>query len=156
MKFRLKLFLLCLAIPLFVGLIAGLATRNSMESFDLLDKPPLSPPGWLFPVVWTLLYVFMGIASYLVVTSEAKQRDVASSLLFYAIQLAFNFLWSFLFFRFELYWFAFAWLAALWVLILLTALRFANVSRAAAYLMLPYLAWVTFAGYLNLGIAILN
>ena len=153
---RTKRFLICLAIPLLVGLVAGLATMNGMDSFQALNKPPLSPPGWLFPVVWTVLYTMMGVASYLVLVSGGSQADVSSALLFYGVQLAFNFVWSFLFFSFELYWFAFVWLIALWILILITALKFSKLSDVAAYLMLPYLAWVTFAAYLNFGIALLN
>jgi tryptophan-rich sensory protein len=139
-----------------VGLIAGLATMNSMDSFKQLEKPPLSPPGWLFPIAWTVFYTMMGVASYLVLTSGGSQKDITSALILYGVQLAFNFAWSFLFFRFELYWFSFVWLAALWILILITSFRFSKLSDAAAYLLLPYLAWVTFAGYLNFGIAFLN
>lgn len=153
---RTKRLLICLAIPLLVGLTAGLATMNSMDTFKMLNKPPLSPPAWLFPVAWTILYALMGIASYLVLSSGGSGSDISSALLFYALQLAFNFAWSFLFFSFELYSFAFAWLIALWVLILITAIKFSKLSDVAAYLMLPYLAWVTFAAYLNLGIALLN
>ena len=156
MKFRTKLFIFCLAVPLLVGLIAGLATRSSMDTFVLLDKPPLSPPGWLFPVVWTVLYALMGIASYLVLASGRPQEEITSALLLYGLQLAFNFVWSFLFFKFELYWFSFGWLVALWILILLTILRFRAIARPTFYLLLPYLLWVTFAGYLNLGVFLLN
>ncbi len=127
-----------------------------MEVFGRVEKPPLSPPGWLFPVVWTVLYILMGIASYLVLESGASRKNIENGITVYGLQLFFNFFWSIIFFNFELYTFAFVWLLALWVLIIITAVRFAKVSKPAAYLMIPYIVWVTFAAYLNLGIAILN
>lgn len=156
MKINWKLLLICLAIPLGVGVLAALLTGGSMDTFEILRKPPLSPPGWLFPVAWTLLYGAMGAASYLVLTSSAPQRVISPAIRAYGGQLALNFLWPILFFRFEMYWIAFIWLCALWLLILITMLRFFRISRSAGYLFLPYLAWVTFAGYLNFGIAWLN
>lgn len=143
-------------IPLAVGSVSSLFTRNSMAAFGQLDKPPLSPPGWLFPVVWFLLYVLMGIASYIIYQKGTDQEEVIQALRIYALQLVFNFFWSIFFFRFEWYLFAFFWLVALWILILFTILQFGKLSKAAAYLMIPYLIWVTFAGYLNLGIYLLN
>lgn len=153
MKIQWKALILCLALPLAVGSLSALLTQNSREAFEALNKPALAPPGWLFPVVWTILYLLMGIASYLVLTSE-KPNDTALNL--YGVQLVFNFFWSILFFDFELYLLAFFWLVALWLLIAKTTLLFYQVSKAAGYLMLPYLIWVTFAGYLNLAIYFLN
>lgn len=129
---------------------------NSMEAFEALNQPPLSPPGWLFPVVWTVLYVLMGIASYLVSVSDAPQEEKARALWTYGIQLAFNFLWPIAFFNLKWYLFAFLWLVILWILILITALRFGRIRKPAGYLLVPYLLWVAFAGYLNLGIYLLN
>ena len=145
-----------LAIPLVVGGAAGLLTMNSMEAFEALNQPPLSPPGWLFPVVWTVLYVLMGIASYLVSVSDAPHEEKARALWTYGIQLAFNFLWPIAFFNLKWYLFAFLWLVILWILILITALRFGRIRKPAGYLLVPYLLWVAFAGYLNLGIYLLN
>ena len=119
-------------------------------------QPPLSPPGWLFPVVWTVLYVLMGIASYLVSVSDAPHEEKARALWTYGIQLAFNFLWPIAFFNLKWYLFAFLWLVILWILILITALRFGRIRKPAGYLLVPYLLWVAFAGYLNLGIYLLN
>ena len=127
-----------------------------MAMFDLLTKPPLSPPGWLFPLVWTILYTLMGLASYLVFTSQKDRNEIKLALQIYTLQLAFNFFWTILFFNFELYFFAFFWLLALLALIILTTILFYKVSKPAAYLMIPYIIWVTFAAYLNLGIALLN
>ena len=111
------------------------------------------PPRWVFPVVWTILYLLMGFAAYLVANSG---KCTNNALFFYILQLFFNFLWSIWFFNCEWYLFAFFWLAALWLLIFATIKSFGAVSPAAANLMLPYLAWVTFAGYLNLGVYFLN
>ena len=156
MKIRWKTLILAIAIPLIVGGLSALITMDSMGLFDTVDKPPLSPPAWLFPVVWTALYILMGIASYIVFEKTADMVEKSKALRVYFLQLAFNFLWSVFFFNFELYLFSFFWLLALWVLIIVTAVRFWRISRVAGYLMIPYVIWVTFAGYLNLGIAILN
>ena len=153
MKIQWKKLILCIAIPLAAGGLAGLLIRNSMETFQSLNKPALSPPGWLFPVVWTILYILMGIASYLVLVSGKPNR---SALSVYGTQLIFNFFWSIIFFNFEAYLFSFVWLIILWVLILATMILFFRVSEPAGYLLLPYLLWVTFAGYLNLYIYLLN
>ena len=119
----------------------------------MLQKPTFAPPGFLFPVVWTILYVLMGIASYLVLTSG---KLTGNALIVYGIQLVFNFFWSILFFNLGLCMFAFLWLVLLWLLILLTTVLFYQILKPAGYLMIPYLLWVTFAGYLNLGICLLN
>jgi len=153
LKIQWKNLITCLAIPLVVGSLSALLTRNNMETFAFLNKPVLAPPGWLFPVVWTILYILMGIASYLVLTS-GKPNDTA--LLVYGIQLACNFFWSILFFNQKRYLFAFLWLVLLWLLILKTVHLFHPISKPAGYLMLPYLLWVTFAGYLNFSIYRLN
>lgn len=155
MKIQWKTLILCIAIPLGVGGLSALLTQNSMMAFDALTQPPLSPPAWLFPVVWSILYVLMGIASYLVVTSDKPARS-RTALTIYGLQLVFNFFWSIIFFRLEAYLLAFVWLVLLWILILLTTVLFYRIRKAAGYLMLPYLLWVTFAGYLNLGIYLLN
>lgn len=154
MKIQWKRLLLCLAIPLAVGGLAGILTKDSMMQFALVNKPPLSPPGWLFPVVWTILFLLMGLASYLVSRSDSAQKRPA--LILYAIQLIVNFFWSIFFFNFEWYLFSFFWLVLLWVLILLTIRAFWRVSPVAGILLIPYLLWVTFAGYLNLAIYLLN
>ena len=76
MKRNLKSLILCIAIPLIVGGVAGFLTNDSRSTFEALSKPPLSPPGWVFPIVWTILYILMGIASYLILTSESSQKDI--------------------------------------------------------------------------------
>lgn len=156
MKIRVKPLIISLLIPLAVGGLSALLTRNSMEAFGALNQPPLSPPGWLFPVVWTVLYLLMGFASYLVFVNGRNRRKVQNALFVYGVQLFFNFLWSIIFFNQERYFFAFFWLLALWVLILITLVLFYRIHKPAGLLFIPYLVWVTFAGYLNLGIALLN
>lgn len=156
MKINYRLLGICIAIPLVVGALAGFLTSGSMEAFGRLNQPALSPPGFLFPIVWTILYILMGISSYLIVASGEDNEKIKNALFFYGAQLIFNFFWSIWFFNLEWYLFAFVWLIALWVLILDTILSFYEISKTAAYLLIPYLLWVTFAGYLNLSIYLLN
>ena len=155
MKIQWKKLLLLLAIPLTVGGISALLS-GPMDTYTQLEKPPLSPPGWVFPVVWTVLYLLMGYSSYLIATSDAGQAEKKRALVLYGAQLAANFVWSLIFFRAEMPLAAFFWLIFLWVLIFLTTRAFSKISERAADLLLPYLLWVTFAGYLNFGIFLLN
>lgn len=153
MKKQWKTLIICIAVPLAVGIISALLTRNGMQTFELLNKPKLSPPGWLFPVVWTILYVLMGIASYLVVTSR---KPNGAAMILYGLQLIFNFFWPIIFFNLNIYLFAFIWLVIMWILILKTTVKFYQISELSGFLMIPYLLWVAFAGYLNLSIYLLN
>ncbi len=153
---KIKSLLISIAVPLLVGALSGVISRLGMDDFALLVKPSLSPPGWLFPVVWTVLYILMGIASYLVANSGADDDKIKKAISVYAIQLAFNFFWSIIFFNLDLYLFAFLWLVALLVLVIYTTVLFYDISKTAAYLMIPYIIWIAFAGYLNLGIYLLN
>lgn len=150
---RWKKLFVCIAIPLAVGILAAALTRNQMELFDTVQKPVLMPPGWIFSVVWTVLYILMGTASYFVLTS-GKSKNTA--LRVYGLQLAVNFFWSILFFNLQQYQLSFFWLLLLWLLVFITTILFYQLSKLAGYLMLPYLLWVTFAGYLNLSISLLN
>lgn len=156
MKFNYKLLVLCIAIPLAIGSLSGFLTSESMEMFSSINKPPFSPPAILFPIVWTILYILMGIASYLILTSGQEKNRIKNALTVYSLQLIFNFFWSIWFFNFGWYLFAFAWLIILWILIFNTIVSFYAISKPAAYLLLPYLLWVTFAGYLNFAIYLLN
>lgn len=147
-------FLISVAIPLLTGVFASLLSGAGMASFAGMTKPPLTPPGWVFPVVWTVLYTMMGIAAYLVTVTEGEGVDEA--LAFYGVQLVANFFWPILFFGFGWYFAAFLWLVLLWLLLWCTIRKFTNISKSAGRLMIPYLLWVTFAGYLNLGVWWLN
>lgn len=139
-----------------VGGLAGLLTRSAMQIYnDTILKPPLSPPALVFPIAWTILYALMGISAarvWLKPPSPGRSR----SLRLYLLQLAFNFLWSFLFFSFQAFGLAFLWLAALWLLVVRMILSFYETDRPAAWLQLPYLLWLLFAAYLNLGVWKLN
>ena len=153
MKEKKGILAICILIPLAVGALASLLTRDSMAEFELLNKPPLSPPGWL---VWTILFVLMGIASYLIYQQGTEKVKVRQALVIYGVQLLFNFFWPIFFFRFGWYLFSFLWLMILWVLILVMISKFRKIDETAAKLLVPYLLWVTFAGYLNLGVFLLN
>lgn len=155
MKLQWKKLIISLIIPLAVG---GLATALSggMMDYGQLNQPPLSPPGWLFPIVWTALYLMMGYASYRIWVSDVPADSKRRALGMYAIQLFLNFLWPILFFRFDLYLASFFLLLLLWLAIFITMRLFTNIDERAADLLLPYLLWVSFAGYLNLGVYFLN
>jgi len=139
-----------------VGALAGWLTRDGSKYYsDYVVQPPLSPPPLVFPIVWGILYALMGIgAARIWLAEDGPQQKKSLSL--YLLQLLFNFVWSFLFFQFRVYGFAFFWLLTLWVLILLMILSFRKLDSAAALLQIPYLLWVTFAAYLNLGTWLLN
>ena len=156
MKKNYKLLILCIVSPLAVGSSAGFITKDSMETFNMLNKPSLSPPGIVFPIVWSILYILMGIASYLVITTGSGNNKVKEALVYYGLQLLFNFLWSIWFFSFGWYLFAFIWLLLLWVLIFNTMASFYDINKTSAYLLIPYLLWVTFAGYLNFAVYLMN
>ena len=146
--------ILAILIPLLVGGISALITMNQMELFETVAKPPLAPPRWLFPVAWTILYILMGIASYLLYIADTQEGREA--LVLYGVQLFFNFFWSIIFFNLEAYWFALIWLFIMWIIILLLLIKSKKVDERAFWLLLPYFIWTTFAFYLNFGIAILN
>ena len=149
-----KALVVSILLSLGVGGLSALFTRNSMDVYKDLVKPELAPPSWIFPVVWTILFILMGISAYLVYISDSQYRN--SSLKIYAAQLVVNFFWTIIFFNLEMYLLAFVWLLLLWILILLMIASFYKVNKTGAYLMIPYLLWVTFAGYLNLSIYLLN
>ena len=145
-----------MALPLAVGGLSALVTREGMKAFELVDKPPLTPPQTVFPIAWSILYAMMGGASYQILRSDAPQEKKNAALGFYAAQLVFNFFWSLLFFNEQKYLLAFVWLCALWLLIAVTMKKFSDIRSSAGWLLLPYLLWVSFAGYLNYGVYLLN
>lgn len=153
MRIAWKPCMICLTIPLAAGGISALLAGDSLRQFQLLRRPPLSPPGWVFPVVWTVLYLLMGFASYLIWEKRTGNRAALTG---YGLQLLANVLWPLFFFRLSWYLAAFFWLILLWLLILAVMTLFSRLSAWAAGLLLPYLLWVSFAGYLNLGIYLLN
>lgn len=156
MKINWKLLVICLVIPLAVGGLSALLSGGGMADYKQLNQPPLSPPGWVFPVVWTILYLLMGYAAYRVLTAEAPREDKRRALLAYGGQLLVNFLWSPIFFGLELRLTAFFVLVILWILVYITMRLFSKIDERAGDLLLPYILWVTFAGYLNIGTFLLN
>ena len=155
MKPNIKLLIKSIALPLLVGLISGLLTRNAMQDFQTLVKPPLAPPGWLFPVVWTILFALMGISAARVSLAEPSKARSWGLNLFIA-QLAVNFFWPLFFFNLQAFGFAFIWLILLWVLVEATIWMFWRVDQTAAWLLVPYSAWLTFAAILNAAVWIMN
>ena len=155
MKTDWKKRLILWAIPLAVG---GLATLLSggMGNYKVMNQPPLSPPGWVFPVVWSILYLLMGEASYRILTSGKDKARIRSAFKIYGVQLALNFIWPLIFFGAQMYLPAFLILIGLWVAIFLTLRQFSSLDEIAGNLLIPYLLWVTFAGYLNFGVYLLN
>ena len=139
-----------------VGILSGLLSRNGTELYaQTILKPPLSPPGILFPIVWTVLYALMGAgAARIAAAPDSRGRSMALNV--FVLQLIVNFFWSLIFFNAQAFGFAFLWLVLLWGLILLMILLFSRVDALAALLQIPYLLWVTFAGYLNYGVWRLN
>lgn len=152
---RSKITIVSILIAMAVGGLAALITHNSMEIFESLNKPPLSPPGAIFPIVWSILFLLMGISAariYRAPKSEARTR----ALTVYFVQLVLNFGCTILFFGAGLYYAAFIWLIVLAIMILVMILSFYPIDRLAALLQIPYFLWVAFAGYLNFMIARLN
>ena len=142
-------------IPVAVGTAAGLITRGSMTDYEYtIQKPALSPPGWIFPVVWMILYILMGVSAYLVFSDAGKRRRRAKSL--YIVQLAVNFVWPIVFFTVQDFGFALVLLTMLWLLVLIMSIVFGTIRRPAGLLQIPYIAWLTFAWYLNYGVSLLN
>ena len=138
---------------LIVGFVAGIWTSSSISSwYSTLNKPSFNPPNWLFGPVWTVLYILMGIALYLVWNNHGSKIAV----MFFVIQLVLNFLWSFLFFSLKNSLIAFIEILVLLMMIVTTTIEFYPISAAAAYLMIPYILWVSFASVLNFSIYWLN
>ena len=156
MKIKWKPLIVSVLIPLITGGLAALITGDSFSSFESVKKTPLTPPEWLFPVVWSILYVLMGIASYLVLQAKDTGDEKINAFVFYALQLIFNFFWPILFFGFEAYFIAFVWIILLLALVVITSVKFFKLSKPAGILMIPYILWTSFATYLNYAVFMLN
>ncbi len=155
-RFNLKRFLISIALPLLVGGLSALITSGNMDIYTDIVRPPISPPGWIFPVVWTILYTLMGISLYLVWNSKADENEKRNAFIIFMIQLFLNFIWSPIFFNMQRFLLAFIVLVSLWVFTFVMIIVFYNVSKPAGILQIPYLIWLTFAGYLNFAIYLLN
>ena len=157
MKEKVKSYVYSLIIALGVGGLSALFTSGNMDIYKEIVKPPLSPPSIVFPIVWTILFTLMGISAAMIYNnSSAAKLERDSALLTYGVSLVFNFFWSIIFFNLQMYLFAFIWLLALLYFIIKTIIKYYKIDKTAAYLQIPYLVWVTFAGYLNFAIWYLN
>lgn len=136
------------------GVISALLTKDNMNIYNTVNTPPLSPPGFLFPIVWTVLYILMGVSAARVYIANSNNWSGALSV--WAMQLAFNFFWSIFFFNLQAFLFSFIWLVLLLAFILLMIFLFYKYDRIASLIQIPYFLWVTFAGYLNFSIYLLN
>ena len=154
---NLKRLIIAIAIPEIVGFLSSFVTGGMGSAYNDCVKPPLSPPGIVFPIVWTVLYALMGIASYLIYEEpRSKDKEKQEALFFYALQLAVNFIWPIIFFRFEAYWVAVIVILILLALVIITAIKFRELNKTAFWLLVPYIIWLIFATYLNIGVAVLN
>ena len=156
MKKQWKVYAFWILLSEIVGLTAGFLSREGTRVYQtIVSQPPLSPPGWLFPVVWTILYALMGISAariWLAGDSPEKKRSIN----LFITQLAVNFFWPLFFFNLQAFGFSIAWLIFLWVLVFLLILNNRKIEMPATWLLVPYLIWLTFDLYLNIGVYLLN
>lgn len=139
-----------------VGAVSALLSGGFSDFFDKYTEPPLLPPAWLFPVVWVVLYAVMGASAYLIHYSGEDEEAIKKALALYWVQLAVNFSWSIVFFRFEALWAAVAVVLALFALVCTMIFVFVRIRPVAGYINIPYALWVGFASYLTIAIAVIN
>lgn len=151
---KLMPYVISIFIALVIAFLSGIVTARGMPTYEQLIKPPLNPPSIVFAIVWPILYILMGIGAAKIWKSTDEKRETALSI--YAFQLTFNAIWSIFFFGFGTYLLSFIWLVLLWILILMMIVSFFRIKPIAGLLQIPYLLWVTFAGYLNFAIWQLN
>ncbi len=149
-----KSLVISIIIPLIVGLVSFLISMSGMSEFNNLVKPSLAPPGFIFPIVWTILYTLMGYSSYLIYESNDYHSDCCLKI--YLLNLFVNFLWSPIFFGLNLRLFGLIWIILLVLVVSYMIWCFYKVNKKAAYLQIPYLVWCLFATYLNLSFYLLN
>jgi len=149
--------IIAIIIPVAVGAVSGFFTSSEIPGwYQTINKPTWNPPSWLFGPVWTTLYVMMGIALFLVWKSDASQSVKKTAIILFAAQLLLNFFWSFIFFNQHQIGWAVVEIITMWIFILLTIFAFAPISKIAAWLLVPYISWVSFATILNYTIWKLN
>ena len=149
---KIIIYIKSILLPVLIGAIVGIITSGSMD-YNMLQKPPFAPPGAVFPIVWTILYILMGISYGFLKVNNQTNEDVDW---IYYIQLAINALWSIIFFTFKWRLFAFVWIILLAIAVISMITKFYNKNKTAGLLQIPYFLWVIFATYLNLGFYILN
>ena len=149
-----KYIILNIAISLGIGGLSAFFTMNSMDIYQNINRPKLAPPGYIFPIVWTILYVLMGISSYLIHRSNHKNKETA--LIIYYFQLLINFSWPIFFFNYQNFLLALAILFILNILVIILIKVTYSINHLASYLLIPYLIWILFALYLSFWIFIHN
>ena len=155
-NFNLKKFIISIIIPIAVGGLSAFITKDNMDIYSKISTPALSPPGWVFPVVWSVLYILMGVSLYLVWNNKIYTMLKKAAYTLFAVQLFLNFIWSPIFFNKQWFLLAFIVLVTLWLVTFAMILEFYKLSKPASLLQIPYILWLTFAGYLNLAIYVLN
>lgn len=151
-KYPIIFSLVCLG----VGGLSAIFTKKNMDIYNQINQPFFAPPSWLFPVVWVILYILMGVGFGLVLCAPRRADEKKSASFYFGLQLVVNFFWSIIFFNLQMFKWSFVWLVLLLALILLMTQSFFKISKISGYLQIPYIGWVFFAGLLNLAIAILN
>lgn len=152
---RWKAYAVFIAVTLVVGAAAGLLVRSGINVYEQqIVKPALTPPAFVFPIVWTVLYLLMGIGAAMIFLSDSPEKTGALAV--YAAQLIVNFCWSIIFFNDQAFLFSFVWLILLIILICIMIAYYLKINKYASFLQIPYLVWVLFAGYLNFMIYLLN
>ena len=149
---KLKIYIRAILIPLLVGTVVGLITADAMD-YSMLIKPPLAPPTILFPVVWTILYVLMGVSYGILQTNHRINQEID---FIYYLQLGVNALWPIIFFTLKWRFFALLWIILLLILVINMARKFYKENRTAGLLQIPYILWLIFATYLNFSVYLLN
>ena len=156
MKKKTVVNVLLVVTPLLIGIASSILTRDMMLEYGNLNKPFLAPPTILFPIAWTILYLLMGIGAALIYSKEEYKGNRSTGITLHIAQLILNFFWSIIFFNMKKYVFAFIWLVMLWLVVLSMIRNYKKISNLAFFMNVPYIVWLTFAGYLNLAVAIMN
>ncbi len=150
-------FIACVAATLAVGAVAGIATAQNITNWYVyINKPWFNPPNYLFGPVWTVLYLLMGISYYMILTTLTTAPKRATAVIVFGVQLALNFAWSFIFFKYHQLGWALVEIIAMWVSIFTMIVVFSRVNKIAAIMQIPYISWVSFASILNFAIWRLN
>ena len=152
-KINWKRLIIITIITFLVGSFFSFLTMNNMSAFKELEKP-INVPAIIFPIVWSILYLLMSISCYIITESNDKNKDKV--IIWYGINLVVNSLWSLIFFGFGTYLLSFIWIILLLIIVIIMMAKFYNINKKAAYLNIPYILWIIFAGYLNFGIYLLN
>ncbi|MBX7320788.1 tryptophan-rich sensory protein [Clostridium chauvoei] len=155
-QFKFIPLIINILIPVVGGLVVGYLNKNTMGTYAMLKKPIFTPPSYVFPIIWTILYVLMGISAYRIYMRNKQGANDNGAYFFYLVQLIFNFMWSFIFFTFRLYGIAFIWLIILFILVIITFIKFIKVDKISGILLIPYMIWLIFAGVLNFFIWMFN